>query len=168
MSAMDTTHVADMIARSTGEMGLVVTRDQSRRSESQYVYVGIGGDDHVPVKVRVACHEAMPWNGAGDIEVDPARMDGVHWTAAVIHLAGRFGRTAPAWVRAQATRRANAARAKAEAEMARAAADAAHRADIDGRVSAAFPAEWAAAEAKTGAERREAKRLLRRRYEAQS
>ena len=42
------------------------------------------------------------------------------------------------------------------------------RTDADAAVAAAFPADWAAAEALTGADRREAKRLLRRQFEAQS
>lgn len=53
-----------------------------------------------------------------------------------------------------------------DAEAAANAAASARREDYDARVASAFPAEWAKAEAKTGRARRDSRRELRRRYDA--
>jgi len=171
-SPMNVDRIANNVVRAAEDMNLLATVSKSGKSESQYVYVKPGADA-APVKVRISRHDAMPWNDAGDIDIDPSRPEGTYWTTAVSKIAQQFGRDVPSWVGAAVNRRL----AREESEKAKADALASYVADqravaaarvaaLDAAAASKFPAEWALAESLTGAERRDAKSILRRKVKS--
>lgn len=177
--------IRDRIAKNAADLGWHVDRRQaSSASGSNYLTLSrpTGASDSFgdpvmsTVKVRVSDHDLPPsykgMMGAADFDVGVGGVRGDaqgDWADAVKWLADRAGVSPPASVRAAITKReADAARgAQVEAaNLARTRAIQQAAADLDARVMQAFPTEWAAADAKSGDARREAKRALRRRFEA--
>lgn len=163
--------IAARIARHASALGYSVTVDGSQLSESHYVTARL--DDDASVKVRVSGHDLPPSYGApGDVDVHAGdiRPESVSWAHAVAHLARLAGRQVPAAAAREIARQDATAQARQAERASREASRAVQsaRATADTAVAAFYPAEWRAAEALTGADRREAKRLLRRRYESEN
>jgi hypothetical protein len=159
--------IQGLIADQASHMGYNVSKDASKLSGSKYIGLS---HDKLPdtfLKVRVSDHDLPPSYGhPGDYDVEGKGRpsgNGMHWSDAINHLAGRVGAEVPPAAKRELTRRADADKAqqdKQRQEMSRSPSV------QESTLSQAFPKEWAASRQMQHSAGRDARKALAAKYEA--
>jgi hypothetical protein len=160
--------VVQRIAEMAKDMGYATARDSSKISGSEYLGLS---HDKLPdtLKVRVSDHDLPPSYGPpGDYDVygkGRTTGNGIHWSDAIAHLAGRVGEKVPALAQREVTRRANEEREAQEQEAKLLRMNPGFQ---EATLARKYPDEWKSALSLTGRERSDARRALAGRYEQEN
>jgi hypothetical protein len=158
--------IAARIADLAEDMGYSRTRDSSKLSGSEYLGLAHEKLPGTTLKVRVSDHDLPPSYGLpGDYDVygkGRPSGNGIHWSDAVAHLAGRVGEEPPTLAQREITRRANEEREAQERE----AKELRHSPGYqEGMLAKYYPEEWKSAMAMANRERSAARKALAAKYE---
>jgi len=160
------TSIANRIAELAQDMGYSRQRDSSKLSGSEYLSLAHERLPGTTLKVRVSDHDLpQSYGPPGDYDVygkGRTSGNGIHWSDAVAHMAGRVKEEVPALAQREITRRANEEREAQQREAQELRHSPAYQ---EGRLEAKYPEEWKAAVAMSGRERSAARKALSARYE---
>ena len=154
------------LAEYAEKLGYSVSRDVSKVSGSEYLNLTHGKLPDQNLKVRISNHDLPPSYGTPgdfDVHVGQPRDLSVDWTQVVRSLAGRVGKPVPGPVAAVISRQESKAAAQSAADVALRMRSPAYQESI---LQQAYPKEWDAAVALSGAERSIARRTIAGEYEA--